>query len=44
MVMVEGNRVRELAGFGVSGIARFQLAYVPQMQLHYKVPEGLTTI
>ena len=27
MVMVEGNRVRELAGFGVSGIARFQLVY-----------------
>jgi hypothetical protein len=27
MVMVEGNRVRALAGFAVSGIARFQLDY-----------------
>jgi hypothetical protein len=27
MVMAEGNRVRELAGFAVSGIARFQLDY-----------------
>jgi hypothetical protein len=27
MVMVEGNRVRELAGFAVSGIARFELVY-----------------
>jgi len=27
MVMDEGNRVRELAGFAVSGIARFQLVY-----------------
>jgi len=27
MVMVKGSRVRELAGFGVSGIARFQLVY-----------------
>jgi Family of unknown function (DUF6535) len=27
MLMVEGNRVRALAGFAVSGIARFQLDY-----------------
>jgi hypothetical protein len=27
MVMAEGNRVRELAGFAVSGIARFQMDY-----------------
>jgi hypothetical protein len=27
MVMVEGNRVRELAGFAVDGIARFRLDY-----------------
>jgi hypothetical protein len=27
MMMVEGNRVRALAGFAVSGIARFQLDY-----------------
>jgi len=27
MAMIGGNRVRELAGFGVSGIAQFQLVY-----------------
>ena len=27
MVMVEGNKVRELAGYAVSGVARFQSVY-----------------
>jgi hypothetical protein len=27
MVMAEGNRVRELVGFAVSGITRFQMDY-----------------